>query len=441
VQTFAALNGSSKGDIVRKYLAPVVVAALAVAGCTSGDEGDASASPDPAEASRAPGVTDDTIKIGVTYPDLEAISEVTNIDHGDYQAVYQALIDDINERGGINGRQLEPVFAPINPTGTQPAEEACLRLTGDDQVFAVVGYIQGDNALCYLETHQTAVVGGEMTPERLERAQAPWFTTEPSADLQADVVRAMHEAGELEGELAVVAMPTEEALLRDSIEPVLDELGVEPVSVGPMEAPGDGSDIAAANAQAAILAERLRSQGVEKVLLVGAAIIPFANGLEQTDYRPQLLATGYNEILSWVNDAAGHDLSVVEDAVVGGVYGPGPDVWALPAMQDCMAVIEERTGEEIPEPPAGQTRQGAANPFVSAGTGCANMTLVEAMLDAAGEDLDYATFRQAGEELGEVEIPRSPDPYTYGPPPSADGDIPIYVYDFNPETRAFDRRD
>jgi hypothetical protein len=30
---------------------------------------------------------------------------------------------------------------------------------------------------------------------------------------------------------------------------------------------------------------------------------------------------------------------------------------------------------------------------------------------------------------------------TYGPPPSADGDPTIYLYDWNPETRALERRD
>jgi len=62
-----------------------------------------------------PGVSKDEIKIGVTYPDLDAIRAVTDISHGDYKTTYNAVIDDLNKKGGINGRKVVPVFAPINP--------------------------------------------------------------------------------------------------------------------------------------------------------------------------------------------------------------------------------------------------------------------------------------------------------------------------------------
>ena len=59
----------------------------------------------------ADGVTKDEIKIGITYPDLEAIRSVTNTNHGDYEKAYRAVIDDLNKQGGVNGRKLVPVFA------------------------------------------------------------------------------------------------------------------------------------------------------------------------------------------------------------------------------------------------------------------------------------------------------------------------------------------
>src|SRR5829696_3030751 len=127
---------------MRRYAVLAAVALLAVAGCTSGNKtsstaagGGTATTLDPQEAARAPGVTADTIKIGVTYVDLKAVTSITT-NHGDYQATYQALIDDLNERGGINGRKLQAVYAPINPTVSQPAEAACLRLTQDEKVFA-----------------------------------------------------------------------------------------------------------------------------------------------------------------------------------------------------------------------------------------------------------------------------------------------------------------
>ena len=94
----------------------------------------------------------------------------STISHGDYEAAYQALFDDINASGGIHGRTLEPVFAPINPVGTDGADAACVELTEDEDVFVVTGFFLDDTVLCPLETHETAVVGGVQTPERLERA-------------------------------------------------------------------------------------------------------------------------------------------------------------------------------------------------------------------------------------------------------------------------------
>jgi hypothetical protein len=428
------------------------VAMLLAVGCTSGDDtsgdegsgggtgggGSTTTAPfDPAEAARAPGVTDDAVKIGITYVDLEAISDVVVTDHGDYEATYRALVDDLNERGGINGRTIEPVIAPVNPIGTEAGEAACLKLTEDDEVFAVIGFVQGESVLCYVETHETAVIGGDMTPERLERAKAPWFSAEPSSDLQADVVREFAEAGALEGTLGVVAMSTDEALLRDSIEPLLDEEGIDPAEVAIIDAPQ--GDVAATEANAAVVAQRFESSGIDTVLVVGSGAGVWSDAVEKTDYRPTNRYAGFNETLSWINDAAGNDLSVLEGALSGGPFGPKPDQWELPKMQDCLGVLES-AGLDEPKPRAGQVPRGEPQPFVSAATACANVSLLEALLSEAGKDLNYATLRQAGDGL-EVTLPPWPDPLTFGPPPAADGDPAVYLYEWDPASKTLARKD
>ena len=97
----------------------LVVVVVIAASC--GDDGDkaggGTGEGSVAEAGKAPGVTETSIKVGVTYPDLEAIRDVIVLDYGDYEATFQALFDDINENGGIHGRTLEPVFAAVNPIG------------------------------------------------------------------------------------------------------------------------------------------------------------------------------------------------------------------------------------------------------------------------------------------------------------------------------------
>ena len=135
------------------------------------------------------GVTAEEVKLGITYPDLDSIRDLTNIDHGDYEAAYQAVIENINKGGGAGGRTIVPVFAGINPVGTVPAEEACVKLTADEQVFAVIGFLNDDSPLCYLEQNDTPALAGGMTAERFQRAKAPWFTLDAGDVTNGQIVR------------------------------------------------------------------------------------------------------------------------------------------------------------------------------------------------------------------------------------------------------------
>jgi ABC-type branched-subunit amino acid transport system substrate-binding protein len=441
----------NQGGALRKLCIAAIAALLVVAGCTSGDDEDSgtdagtttvtessgsttSAEPE-VPTGPAPGVTDDTIKVGVTYVDLEAIRELTNLDHGDYEAAYRALFDDINAKGGINGRMIEPVFAPVNPIGTQPAEEACVKLTQDEQVFVVLGFFQADAVLCYVETQETAVIGGTMTPDRLDRSTVPWYTTEASSDLEADTIRQFADEGLLDGSVAVVSTLQDETALHQTVEPLLDELGIDPVETAVIDAPEN--DVAAQNAAVAVIAERFRSSGATKVLVVGTGGLTWANGVESTGYRPQLLFTNINSISAYTEDAAGRDDTVLAGSVVGGLYG-GDDAFQLDSMQACVAVLRA-AGITVDDP--ADLEPGQPETYVSAYSACRNVALFQAIAEAAGEQLNYGTFQQAGDDLGEVTIPGYPDPFSYGAPPSADGDPPVYVFEWDPQAGEFARRD
>ena len=103
----------------------------------------------------------------------------------------------------MNGRRIEPTYEAVSPIGDTSANQACVKLTEDQPVFIAMGYFQADQVLCYVDTHATAVIGGTMTPERQAKAKAPWYTGEPSADLEADAIRAFAQDGALDGTLGV----------------------------------------------------------------------------------------------------------------------------------------------------------------------------------------------------------------------------------------------
>ena len=96
-------------------------------------------------------------------------------------------------------------------------------------MLRLTGFFLGDAVKCPLDTHTTAVVGGGMTPERLEAAKAPWVTWTPDTDQPEQVLRTLADQGTLDGKVAVfVAVAPDQAQLEDTVEPVLDELGIEP---------------------------------------------------------------------------------------------------------------------------------------------------------------------------------------------------------------------
>ena len=404
---------------------------LLAAGCTAGADDTSSstattATPAEVPTGPSPGVTDDSIKVGVPYVDLEPIRDIINIDQGDYEAAYQALFDDINANGGIHGRTLEAAFAPINPIGTDSADAACQELTEDEDVFVVIGFLQEDTVLCPLETHQTAVVGGVQSAERLERAAAPWLALGTGTDLQADIIRAMADAGELDGSLGVYGALGDQAQMDDVVLPLLDELGVDVTESAINDAPIN--DTTAQEAAVGIIGERFESSGVDKVLTLGTSGLSWAIGNQDSDYRPRLLLTNPDTGLAYIS-AGGRDLSVLDGAVAGGLYGGPENLYALDSMQACKERIEANGGE-LPDPAT--MASDDEDLYVAGFTACQTMVLLEALLDAAGEDLNYGSFAAAADGL-EVDLPIQADPMTYGPPPSADGDATAYLYDWDPD--------
>ena len=424
---------------VMSRLAVLLVVVLIGASC--GDDGEKAGGGgggSSVEAGKAPGVTVDSIKIGVTYPDLEAIRDVIALDYGDYEATFQALFDDINENGGINGRTLEPIYVPVNPIDPASAEAACTKLTEEEQVFVSIGLFLNDTMLCHVEEHESAVIGGTMTPELLAKAKAPWFTTDPSVDLQIDAIREFNEAELFDGKLAVMALAADEALLHEKVEPALEDAGVQPIDVALLEAPSaDPASIEEARG----IAQRFEAAGADQVLLIGQAGINWASGIEPLPYRPRMLFAGSSSLTSWINDATGHDLSLLEGAVGADIYGGRVNQFREPNMQLCVAGPLKAHGIDIPEPTDAPVPSGTADPFTSALTACKTMALLEGLLSTVPDALGYDTFRAAAEEMGDLPMPGSERPYRYGAPPHADGDAPLSLFDFDVSKKTFVRRD
>ena len=423
---------------MRKYLVPALVVALLLAACkstsSSSSAGGATATTVAVTDSRAPGVTADTIKVGVVYVDLTSLESVLHINDGDWNKAYQAIFDDINARGGIHGRKLVPTIVGVNPTVQSAAETACTKITQDEKVFVATGFFLADNVLCYVGTNQTATIGGAMTPSRLAQAKAPWFTTDAGENLEISVVKTLARAGKLNGKLAVMATAADQALLNDKIKPTLAAAGIKPVASAVLDAPTN--DVTATYAQAATISERFKAAGADQVLLVGESSPgSYLPGLAKTNYRPQLLFSNMFGTTAYLGNK-GNDFSVLAGAVTGGPYGPPDAQFALGGPTKACLDVERKAGLVI-KPPS-QVPEGQPDQFAASAIACQQMALLTAILQKAGPTLNYGTFAAAGNSLGKIVLPTFPDAWTFGAPPDADGNPKVYVFQWNPTKSEFD---
>ncbi len=342
----------------------------------------------------APGVSKDEIKLGVAYVDLDAIRNVTDISHGDYKATYNAVIDALNKKGGINGRKVVPVFAPINPIGTAPAQEACLKLTEDEKVFATVGFFYFDAPLCYVAQHDTPILGGTMDPTYLKQAKAPWMTLDSGPEVTPRAVDALVKSGDLKGKIGIVAAASEEKNLLDAaVLPALKRNGIKN-TVAIIDAPLN--DTVAATQQAGTIAQRFQSDGIKTVLLVGATPSAFSNALKNSDYRPKLVGTPFSTFQGAALNKA-TDPALWKDSATADIAADFND----PSLQACYRTVEKATGDTIVERP----QPGTPDYQASARAACQYISLFAQLAGAAGKDLTVAGFGKAAAKLGSVTVP------------------------------------
>ncbi|MGW0665262.1 ABC transporter substrate-binding protein [Streptodolium elevatio] len=424
----------------RRHAAVVLAAAsaLVLGACTAENKDDAdkagAGSPAAPPAPKiAPGVTADTIKIGVTYPDLESVKAFVSIDHGDYEAAYNALFKKINDAGGINGRKIQPVFGKINLISPAAAQETCVKLTQDEKVFAVLGNFNGDEPLCYVQTNKTAAIGGQLTAKRYAQAQAPWFSDLRGGDEVTDSIALFNAGNSLVGKkVAVLSNVNEQALMKDVVIPGLQKMGVTPVETGVLDAPAQ--DAAAVGQQTGVFIQKFQSAGAEAVVVVGSMGASFPQVLEQTKYRPRLLFTDFQQIQAYANDKGKHDFTTLTGAGALGLIAN----WGEATNQECMTTIEAAApaskGKLTVDPmtlPA-----GTPTPQTSAGAACRNVALLKAIVEKAGKDLNYETFQNAGFSLGSFQSPGNADKATYAQA-TPHGAIPARLYVFDPATQKF----
>jgi len=353
------------------------------------------------------GVTEDTIELGFILPDLAQLKELglIDLDTGDPQLIVDTLVADVNARGGILGRQISGTLETVFPLGQAEAEAACVHFTEDIGVFAVIGEFSGpatESNVCFTDLAETLMVGGQPSPEELERAKVAWISSNLSAERRLNGAIELMDAEGLIGERVAVAMDATEQNLGDGIIiPALEERGYEVVTRVVQDVPP--ADAVAAEEQWRVFIERFRVDQVDTVVLVESVALNGANELARSDLGAQILITDTGEIMQTLGNASVATLDQLE-----GIIGTGglsaKERLELAETQACIAAfeaanpdIEVVVSDELPE--------GEPDWMSGIVRVCTELRLFELIATAAGADLNPDSFLAAAEGLGPIELP------------------------------------
>ncbi len=405
-----------------RWTAVLAVAGVLTAGCGSSSKSSSDNSSDTsakstesttkgsgsaANTASATGVTADTIKIAYSYPDLEALAKtgLIKVEAGPVDQIIKVLVDDVNARGGINGRKLDLTVAKFGVLAAAEQTAACTQFTEDKKVFAVLGGFLGDNNLCVTQQHSTALVseyGTGFNQDLLDKARAPWVTPNASDERALGaLVEVLDQQGSLKGKtIGVEAQTSNAKAFVDLAVKALEDKGYKVVETAVIDAPA--SDAQAFNAQDKLLAQRFKDKGVDTFFLLGGA--PTGANYDAVDWHPSIYVpqTGLITPGAYTNPYEKFPL------IAGLSATDDPDAgYNTPEMKRCREVYKKATGIEV-KTAAEETADGKSSGNSGLSQACTALQIFVAGAEAAGANLTQETWLKGLESVGKIELPSAP---------------------------------
>jgi hypothetical protein len=387
--------------------------ALMATGCVSDDdaaddEGEASSSADTSgggePTASARGVTADTITVAYSYLDFDLLVDqgLAASGYGDQELAMQTMVDALNADGGVNGRQIEVVFSPYSPLGTEDAEAVCLELTDDNEVFAVLGGFLGPAEpanTCVVGQQETILVGGVQSDERMAEAKAPWITDRAPRTAQADILLSLLDSEEMLDDATIALVTNTDA--QDAHDAILDSLAeydVEPVEDLALDAPI--GDFPAEDAAFAALGERIRTSGADTVLVAGNPSSTIRN-VASLGLDVDIWALDQETLLN-----LGTSVDIEDARGVLTATQPG-DLLDLESFADCRDTFTD-ANPDIEVLPPEELEESDEDVLAGLSLACAYLDLFEAVATEAGAELTNETFAAAVAGLDDFSIATQP---------------------------------
>jgi len=409
--------------------------ALVAAGCADDDsasdeptaEDDANETTSGDGTSSARGVTEDTITVGYTYLDFASLVDqgLASSGYGDQELAFQTMVDALNEDGGINGRRIEVVYEGYTPLGSEDAEAACLRLTEDNEVFAVLGGFLGPAEpanTCVAGQQETILVGGVQSSERLAEAQAPWITDRATRTRQADILlRLLDSEDMLEGADVALVTNVDAEDTHDAVLDALDEQGIEPVDDISLDAPI--GDIPAEDASWSALGERVNASGADTLLVAGNPGSTIRNRAA-LDLDVDIWALDQETLLNLGTSVSPDDARGVLSAA------PQGDLLEAESFAECRDAYAAANPDVTILPPE-ELEETDEDVLAGLGLACNFLDLFEVVATEAGAELTNESFAAALEGLDDFSI--ATQPFASLGPDKLDSNDSFQLVSFDPD--------
>ena len=352
------------------------------------------------------GVTEDTIRIGVGFWDVSIFGFGF---FGDPEPVWDALVGAVNAEGGVRGRMLEASIAGFNPALPNEMLAACIKLTEDDEVFAVLGGMRGDANFCVSEQHETIHVGSQVNArgELLERARAPLASFRIEGTIREEAfIAELARRGWFDGATAVGVhydgADTADQL-GEVVEAAMADAGIEiaiTMNIDDLVLDDDTME-----SQTEIMQEQVSDAGIDRMVILGAA----ATGLlTYGDLGFPLAAvdsTNFTTAISSGIDPAALD-GTISSAVRLNLATDPVDAQT----QQCLDIVANALPDARFERPGPGVENSDDDPNYWSYTilACRDLSMFVQIASAAGAELTNDSFLSGLESLTEMSLPEIP---------------------------------
>ena len=376
-----------------------------------------------------PGVTATAIRVGIPYVDVAAVKAVgVNISWGSVPDAFNAVINDINAQGGINGRKIVPYLVAVNPTGTAPAATACTQLTEDDKIFVAIAPLE---ATCYLQ-HDVPVVASIYASGNSPTSAQDFTFVPPATAYDPLQLRVYDKQGVFKHKKVAVfgGDPSDQSVVT-SVQSDLAKLHVPVVTTAVDSAPQ--GDLAAENSQITVIAQKFQSDGVNEVVAVGdgSAIWPEGLSSVQSTYNPPWVAENESNFTGAVGGK--YSSTYLSNVVTSTALTPPTEIWDNAGTQQCVRTIKKAYPSDHINAFNASLPESEAT-WMSVELACTDMALFSDIAKAAGKDLTVQSFVHAGYGLKNLVLPGTDGPISFGPGrPYGLG--PVYMVHYDPSTK------